>query len=30
MVKSYEQNRGAGYALIDGLKIGIEKNYDEA
>ena len=28
MVKSYKQNRGAGYALIDGLKIGIEKNYD--
>ena len=28
MVKSYEQNRGAGYALIDGLKIGIKKNYD--
>tara|TARA_A100001011_G_scaffold91683_1_gene96352 strand:- start:30174 stop:30902 length:729 start_codon:yes stop_codon:yes gene_type:complete len=27
-VKSYETNKGAGYALIDGLKIGIEKKYD--
>jgi|TARA_B110000483_G_scaffold40673_1_gene50425 dolichol-phosphate mannosyltransferase len=27
-VKSYKKNRGAGYALIDGLKIGIKKKYD--
>jgi len=27
-VKSYEVNRGAGFALIDGLKIGIKNNYD--
>tara|TARA_A100000164_G_scaffold377817_1_gene417895 strand:+ start:707 stop:1432 length:726 start_codon:yes stop_codon:yes gene_type:complete len=27
-VKSYERNRGAGFALIDGLKIGIENKYD--
>ncbi len=25
---SYKINKGAGYALIDGLKIGIDKNYD--
>ncbi len=27
-VKSYTSNKGAGYALIDGLKIGINKNYE--
>ena len=25
---NYQNNKGASYALIDGLKIGIEKNYD--
>jgi len=25
---SYQTNKGVGYALIDGLKIGIKKNYD--
>ena len=27
-VKSYKNNNGIGYALIDGLKIGIENSYD--
>ena len=27
-VKSYDKNKGIGFALIDGLKIGIENNYD--
>ena len=27
-VKSYDKNKGIGFALIDGLKIGIKNNYD--
>ena len=27
-VKSYDKNKGVGFALIDGLKIGIKNNYD--
>ena len=27
-VKSYNKNKGIGFALIDGLKIGIKNNYD--